>query len=367
MAREQRAPGSRTSLHRGAWIVGAISAVALPFGCTSNGDSSTGGIAASSSSSGNVLCIPGSQVSCACIGSMEGVQVCNPSGSGYEPCQCPSSGNGGAGGNGAGSGGMGGNSGGNGGAAGMGGMTVGSGGSGGTGGSGTPLATCKLPAECMISTTIPTATQSSNGATTTQCVGGPDPMQNPPRCIFQADLSSLPAATGTANTCQPVTISGNIRVRLDNLPMKTTFLGTTVTYFFQIGGTCGMPNWAEIPVQIQGSGAVSPDGTVRYGCDPLTITQLLIDQTAVSNALLMCNAGSLGTIANLVKDSFLNSFLNQVAMFFEGADRARICLDIPSGATPMPAPCQQTPCDLGAACAGNDCNNGTCTCGTCTP
>lgn len=35
------------------------------------------------------VCSPGQQIACACPGGAQGAQACNPSGTGYEPCDCP--------------------------------------------------------------------------------------------------------------------------------------------------------------------------------------------------------------------------------------------------------------------------------------
>ncbi|MDI1484418.1 hypothetical protein [Polyangium sp. y55x31] len=63
----------------------------------------SGGENTNAGSSGPAGCIPGSTAACICGGGLEGVQVCNAAGNGYEACDCgQSSGPGGGGGSGGG-------------------------------------------------------------------------------------------------------------------------------------------------------------------------------------------------------------------------------------------------------------------------
>ncbi|TKD09253.1 hypothetical protein [Polyangium fumosum] len=61
----------------------------------------SGGDNTNSGSGGPTGCIPGSTAACICGGGLEGVQVCNAAGNGYEACDC-GSGSGGSGGSGGG-------------------------------------------------------------------------------------------------------------------------------------------------------------------------------------------------------------------------------------------------------------------------
>ncbi|MDI1431505.1 hypothetical protein [Polyangium sorediatum] len=228
------------------------------------------------------------------------------------------------------------------------------------------MATCKLPDACTLSVPIETQDTSVAGYNTKICVGGPDPDSNPKRCIAELDLSQLPAATAPADTCGPVSVSGTLRLRLDQLPMRTVVFGSPINYHVTVGGMCGMPAWVDIPVFIQGMGVASANGAIRFGCEPLTLTRVSLNEDALLDATHICNAGALGAVANAIKDLVADQVALRMQEMLRVIDRGRACLDVPAGATPMPAPCVQTPCDLGAACTANgECSAGTCTCGAC--
>jgi hypothetical protein len=119
---------------------GVAAAGAGPSGAGGEGGKAGGGGDAGDASAGDGgtgACIPGAQVACDCPDGAEGVQICNPQGDGYEPCQCPDAGSAGAAAGGAGGAGAGGApaaAGGSGGASAAGGG-AGSGGTGATSGS----------------------------------------------------------------------------------------------------------------------------------------------------------------------------------------------------------------------------------------
>jgi hypothetical protein len=193
-------------------------------------------------------------------------------------------------------------------------------------------------------------------------------MAMPPRCIFKVDVGSLVLSPGVAGTCGQASVLGTIKMRLDYLPLKSTYLGFTYDYSFQLGTTCGSPVWVDVPVEITGNGVTSADGSVRFACDPLEITSLTVDANAISDAATVCEAGSLGALADVMKDtmtSYIQSSTEELLLAF---DRGRACLDVgPGGTYPAPQPCLSTPCPLGSACAGGDCDASTCSCGVCEP
>ncbi|UQA58296.1 hypothetical protein [Polyangium aurulentum] len=395
---------------------GLFGALVLAVACSSPDPGNPSGSTSSSSGAGGSggstppLCVPGQQVACACPGGAMGAQACNAEGNGYEPCQCETSGTGGGsggmggnggsgggsggmggnGGSGGGSGGMGGNGGsggtgggmggnggsggvgggmgGNGGSGGVGGGMGGSGGMGGGGGSGGGMPgpiTCKVPGVCMSAAAVPTTKGTQLGVEYEVCPGGADPLAMPPRCMVEVDVGSL-VLSAAAGTCGAVSANGVVKMRLANLPADMVYFGNTAHIVLQTGKTCGAPAWIDVPVHIQGAGVPLADGSIQFGCDVLTITQIDADLTTVENSLQLCGdmlpTGFDGPVKSLARDMVVAT----LKAALHSIDRGRGCLDIPAGnPTPVPAPCMQTPCASGAACAGGDCSVGTCTCGTC--
>ncbi|MCC6647282.1 MAG: hypothetical protein IT374_17135 [Polyangiaceae bacterium] len=59
-----------------------------PFG--GGGAAGVAGSAQGAQGGAAQVCTPGQQIGCPCPGGVQGAQACNPSGTGYEPCDCPS-------------------------------------------------------------------------------------------------------------------------------------------------------------------------------------------------------------------------------------------------------------------------------------
>jgi len=186
--------------------------------------------------------------------------------------------------------------------------------------------------------------------------------------MLEVEVGSL-VLQGMANTCGPVSSAGTIKVRIANLPVTTVYMGMTSNHTARTGADCGQPiPWVDIPVQIQGNGIAFDDGTVRFGCDPLTITKLTFDEAVLQSSLQLCGGFLPAAVLPIIKARVFDTVSTTLNELLVSIDRGRACLDINAGdPTPVPAPCTQTPCASSSACAGGDCGMATCTCGTCTP
>ncbi len=139
------------------------------------------------------------------------------------------------------------------------------------------------------------------------CPGGPDANANPPKCLFEADLTR---ANLNISSSAPhhIVVSGTIAARLQHLPVRVTalFIPSTPSIRLNSGASCNdaqRGNFANIPIDVRVSISTEkdPEHAARRGYSRVSIEQFSLNQDALSDSIAACGGGLTGPIINALK------------------------------------------------------------------
>ncbi|HSN98960.1 MAG TPA: hypothetical protein VLS89_11765, partial [Candidatus Nanopelagicales bacterium] len=168
----------------------------------------------------------------------------------------------------------------------------------------------------VITFPVPSSTGGILWIDYTICQGGPDPNQNPPRCVAEIDLAGAQLQIDT-QAPHHVRIYGPLPIRLQNLPIRIDYgLGITDTAVATLNGNNGCPpgeqTFANIDIDVDISVEIDGDPThSRYGYTKVNVGPVNVNENQLSSALrLSCGDSISGDILNGIKGLIVPSLVD---------------------------------------------------------
>ncbi len=156
------------------------------------------------------------------------------------------------------------------------------------------------------------------------CPDGPKPSENPPKCVFEADLSKAQLNLATA-TPHHLLLTGTIAARLQDLPLKISLVGGTS---IKLNGdaSCSSSKYADLPIDVRISieTETDPAHEARRGYSRVKIEKFEIDQGALGDAIVGCG-GISGSLLNALKDLLLPQFIGPLVDNLTGTVEDQLC------------------------------------------